>query len=166
MTVGPENLQVGEDIFTAENGFHEIPQEAQQPTPETINNNNNKKAEKNKSKRKGERPSTLEIPTKKTKTTKTKSEESSSTLPSGASPATNDAAGAVPVQTCPLVSAASNDLLQEYHKLCHRYERLRNHYHMLKRRRSKSEPPIKRARREEEDEEEGKEDWFFIVAQL
>ena len=159
MTVGPKNIQVGEDIFTKENGFHEITKE-QQPTQEQIIG----KTQKNESKRKGSRPSTLEIPTKKTKKAKAKSEEGESALSSGASLAADDATGAVPVQACPLVSASSYDLLQEYHKLCHRYEQLRNHYHMLKQRRSKSEPPTKRVRREEEEEEE--EDCFFIIAKL
>ena len=156
MTVGPKNIQIGEDIFTEENGFHEIPKE--QITKEQIIG----KTQKNESKRKGGRPNTLEIPTKKTKKAKATSEESSSILSSGTSLAANDATGAVPVQTCPLVSASSNDLLQEYHKLCHRYEQLRNHYHLLKQRRSKSEPPINRVRQEEEEEE----DCFFIIAKL
>ena len=158
MTVGPKNIQIGEDIFTKENGFHEIPQEAQQPTQEQSNG----KTQKNESKRKGSRPSTLEIPTKKTK--KAKSEEGESALSSGASLAADDATGAVPVQACPLVYATYNDLLKDYHKLCHRYEQLRNHYYLLKQRRSKSEPPINRTRQEEEEEEE--EDCFFIIAKL
>ena len=39
MTVGSENIQIGEDIFTAENGFHEITQETQKFTSEPINDN-------------------------------------------------------------------------------------------------------------------------------
>ena len=158
MTVGPKNIQVGEDIFMKENGFHEITKE-QQPTQEQIIG----KTQKNESKRKGSRPSTLEIPTKKTKKAKAKSEEGESALSSGASLAADDATGAVPVQACPLVYATYNDLLRDYHKLCHRYEQLRNHYHLLKQRRSKSEPPINRVRQEEEEEEE---DCFFIIAKL
>ena len=154
MTVGPSDIQTGPDPFEGED--HHGAQEIQNPSTKNT-----------KTKRKRSRstdPKISESKKAKKETTKKKCEDA--TLPSGASTPTDDAAGTIPVSTCPLKGKTLERVWQDYHSLCHRYEMLRDRYVMLRQRRSNLEPRAKKARREEEEEEEEEEEWFFIVARL
>lgn len=153
MTVGPKDVQIGEDLIS-EQVSHGL-QEIQNEIFEKAN------SKKDTAGKRG-RPQSLKIPTKKAKGEK---DESSHTLPEGTSLASHDATGTLPVPTCRVKSTAVKNRTTQYQELCHRYEMLRNRYHLLQKRRSQSEPP-KRQKRGEDSEKEEEEDWFFIVARL